>query len=242
MNSYEDILNSDLNDTEIDLIYRWLVYQTNDPSFNTTRKRSFGFSIDELILDASFAYFPIDASEFEWYYDYFYGNCFRYNTNQSQSLSIQEAGLQLKLFTGLADVHYDYLFASESNGLRLFIADPNYTPISSEGLLLRPGEHVNIQLSKQLAQIKPHPYSSCLEFDPNLNELTRAMARLNISYTRKDCLYVCIQKLSVEAFGCYDLQYPKIFDNVEPCANYSSFKQSKVGWRSFFFLDFFSVY
>lgn len=167
-------------------------------------------------------------SEFEWYYDYFNGNCFRYNMNQTQYLEYQESGLELKLFVGLADDHYDYLYPSSSNGLRLFISDRNYMPLSTEGILLRTGEHVDIQLSKTLANIKPKPYSSCTDFNPNLNVLTRGMNKLNISYTRKDCLYVCFQKLSVDAFGCYDLQYPDIIDDVEACRNFSSFKDSKV--------------
>lgn len=233
IDTYEDIISSGIPFDEISLIYRWLVYQTNDPSFSATRRRSFGFSLDEFIVEAAFALTPFNTTtDFEWYYDYFYGNCFRYNMNQSRTLDLQEAGLEITLFAGLADDHYDYLYASQSNGLRVFIADRNYIPLSSEGILVRPGEHVNIELSKSLVSIKPKPYSKCIEFDSNYNELTRAMSKLNISYTRKDCLYVCFQKLSVEAFGCYDLQYPKIVDDsVEPCANFSSFKKTKVSFR-----------
>lgn len=227
LETFQDLMRSGLSSNDINLIHRWLVYQTNDPKFNITKKRSFGFAADELIIDSAFAYLPVDSNEFEWYYDYFYGNCFRYNLNQSKILELPESGLEMQLFAGLSDEYFNYLFPSYNTGLRLFISDRENIPISSEGILLKPGEHVNIQISKSLATILPKPYSYCKNFDAELNILTREMKRLEISYNRKDCLYICFQILTIDAFGCNDLQYPQLLD-AQPCSNFTIFKQVKV--------------
>ena len=212
---------------ELKLAFRWLVYKSNDPVFNISNKRLLGWSANELILDSAFGFVKANASQFEWFYDYFYGNCFRYNMDQSHKLDLQDNGLELRLFVGPSDEYHDYLFPTYFNGLRLFISDKDSLPTYSEGILLRPGQHANIQLSKTFSTIQSAPYSNCTNVDPNTSILTQEMQRLGLSYTRKDCLFICFQKLTIDLFGCYDLQYPKIFD-AQPCSNFTIFQTIKV--------------
>lgn len=37
-------------------------------------------------------------------------------------------------------------------------------------------------------------------------------------YTRRDCVQICVQKLIIDRFDCYSLNFPKIL-NVPPCPN-----------------------
>lgn len=229
VDNYEDLLN-ELPLDEIGDDFRWLIYQTNDPKFNETRKKSFGFRADQMILDCYFASEKCTLSQFDWYYDYFYGNCFRFNygneTDQLNSVVTPDTGLELILLSRIPDFDQNFLYSSRQNGLRIIISDQNSTPIYSQGILLRPGVHANIDLAKTKSVSMPEPYSNCQNTRSMTSILAREMRNLGIIYNRKDCLNLCFQKLNIDLFGCYDLQFPRLFD-APPCDNRSIFEKIK---------------
>ena len=70
--------------------------------------------------------------DFVWYYDFFYGNCFRYNSGRDQSgksVKLQESttsgplnGLQLEIFVGKTK---DFRQALAKTGARVMVRDHN---------------------------------------------------------------------------------------------------------------------
>lgn len=54
--------------------------------------------------------------------------------------------------------------------------------------------------------------------------LSREVERLNMSYSRTNCLILCHQKQIIDKVGCYDIRFPRILD-AQPCRNQSSFNQ-----------------
>ena len=75
--SQEDIFRT--NSTLLDfstLAY----YQTFLPDFNDTLRKSFGYSLDDLIIACEFNSKPCNSSWFEWKYTVYFGNCFEFNS------------------------------------------------------------------------------------------------------------------------------------------------------------------
>lgn len=60
----------------------WIFYQTFLPGFNVTLKRSFGYSLEELLVRCEFDSKPCNHSWFDWYYHPAYGNCFKFNSGE----------------------------------------------------------------------------------------------------------------------------------------------------------------
>ena len=75
--SLDDILR--INST---LIYQQNLafYQTFLPNFNETRKKLFGYSLEDLIVACEFDSKPCNLSWFEWNYNANYGNCYVFNS------------------------------------------------------------------------------------------------------------------------------------------------------------------
>lgn len=69
---------------------------------NETTKQKFGFPIDRMIISCRYANEECDLSDFGWFYDRDYGNCYVFNainkfTVRSEGLFY---GLQLEVFAG----------------------------------------------------------------------------------------------------------------------------------------------
>ncbi len=66
----------------------------NTPSVSNQRKQSMGSSLDEFVISCRFNTQPCDMSLFSWYFDSYYGNCFRFNSgnnSQGQQVNILES-------------------------------------------------------------------------------------------------------------------------------------------------------
>ena len=55
-------------------------YQTFLPDFNQTRRKSFGYSLDDFMIACEFDSKPCNRSWFEWNYNSLFGNCFLFNS------------------------------------------------------------------------------------------------------------------------------------------------------------------
>ena len=85
----EYFLNEGKNITNLDEFFdnpnastlaNWLIYQTYSPKFNMTLKRSFSYSLEDILLKCEFDSKPCNLSWFDWYYHPFFGNCYRFNS------------------------------------------------------------------------------------------------------------------------------------------------------------------
>lgn len=52
----------------------WLLYQTYDPNFNMSIRKSFGYEVETMIHLCKFNWENCDLNDFEWYYNPLYGN------------------------------------------------------------------------------------------------------------------------------------------------------------------------
>ena len=59
---------------------RWKFYETFSPDFNDSLRRSFGYSLDDLLIKCEFDSRPCNRSWFDWFYHTLFGNCYKFNS------------------------------------------------------------------------------------------------------------------------------------------------------------------
>lgn len=52
---------------------------------NSTRK-SFGYEFQDMLLSCNYNMNPCTANDFEWYYDIYFGNCYKFNGGNKNKL------------------------------------------------------------------------------------------------------------------------------------------------------------
>ena len=56
-------------------------------------KRKLSFELKDTLLSCTFSGERCDFNNFEWYFDLFYGNCYRFNANKSSIKSLSQLGI-----------------------------------------------------------------------------------------------------------------------------------------------------
>ena len=77
--NYSDLLLY-LNENEIEDELDRLRQKVIDPNFDLNKKKSFGYSINEMLISCEFDSNKCDSSDFDWIYHALYGNCYRFNS------------------------------------------------------------------------------------------------------------------------------------------------------------------
>ena len=97
-------------------------------------KKTYGLTMDEMLLSCMFSSASCTSSDFEWYYDVIYGNCFRFNSGTNASLKTSTNtgkmnGLKLELYVGSANK----LEYRHNTGAHIFIHNNTAKPTPYEG-------------------------------------------------------------------------------------------------------------
>ena len=176
------------------------------------------------------------SKDFEYYYDTYYGNCYRYNSGRNMNGEATDRkqittngmlnGLQLELYVGKLEENDD-LFSFD-NGLNLFIEYERVESQSVEGIRISPGTKTLISLSKYSMSHLPKPYSDCTADldrpESSENVFFNNLISNNQTYTESLCRINCFQKYLGEKCQCQDLSTLKFYKNLPFC--YLNFTQS----------------
>lgn len=118
-------------------------------NFSDDVRKSFGHSFDQMFLECTFGPTNCTEKDFDWFYSYKYGNCFRFNTGRNMfgkeiplktiNKTGKYSGLILDLYIGK---HSDSFPSNNpSNGAHLAINDNFMLPVSQEGFDVAPGSN-----------------------------------------------------------------------------------------------------
>ena len=168
--------------------------------------------LNETLIDCSISGKYCNETEFDWFYDGSYGNCYRFNSGKNltdsnlhihySSEAGKISGLKLWLYIG-NDSHETI----PNSGLHIFINNRTYTPVSVEGIDVSAGKETNIIVEKIFSKKLPSRSSNCLEglnsVDSFKSELYKATFKLNTIYRQKNCLDLCKQKYIIEKCICH---------------------------------------
>jgi hypothetical protein len=192
-------------------------------------RRKFGPHLNELIISCLFNLYECDLdNDFEDYYDYYFGYCFRFNARKLignirrpikySSQAGQINGLQLELFIGAANENNRF-FSIES-GLAIFIHNQTDIPYNLQGIKISTGTSTYISLDKTTITQIPYPFSDCKEDltkkSSYNSDLYNKMIATNKTYLQTNCKFMCYQKYLGEQCDCQLYVY-KYFLNMQPC-------------------------
>lgn len=141
-----------------------------------------------------------------------------------KSVSNEEYGLEMAIFTGVDDSKKSYLYERQEKGAVVIIDDQETISIDKEDILIEPRMLTNVLLQRTHTVNLPKPYNDCYDQDSTPTELIKQMLLLNMTYDRRNCFTLCRQKKLLEALGCYDVRYPRIY-NATPCKDIISFRR-----------------
>jgi len=189
--------------------------------------QSLGFRINDILISCYFNGQSCSGSDFSWFFDFNYGNCYTFNNNATNIKKISKAGpsygLQLELFTGIPGLQD--LLASE-RGIYLAVTNNSALPLTRyDGIKLSVGQATNVRVKRTFVSNLPAPFSSCrsdtTSILPTDNVIYKRTVQLN-KYSLQLCYDLCLQKLfSMPTCNCSDPTLPQ-FDQSLPVCNTNS--------------------
>jgi hypothetical protein len=131
-----------------------------------------------------------NENDFEWYFDIFYGNCYRFNNIVGNNKTIKKLkksgiinGLTLEIFLGLTKKSLSFYY---SQGVRLFIDNNSFISSSILGFDVSPGFETSIDVSRVFSSKIPTPKYYCLQTNESYNsDLYKATVRENRIYRKR---------------------------------------------------------
>ena len=162
-------------------------------------------------------------NEFEYFYDFYYGNCYTFNSAKAK-YSTQTGvfnGFQLQLY--IDDTSSVNTIFSIENGFKIFInRHKNNFNLMTEGIQIAPGFMTNIALSKYTIKQVPFPYSKCIDnlnsFDSYNSIIYKKIFGFKKFYDYFSCKLLCFQKLVGSKCKCQHViskQY--YYENMRTC-------------------------
>jgi len=204
---------------------------TKSYSLNETISQAYfnsELSPSKFITSCTFNSITCDLNkDFEYYFDFSYGYCFRYNSGRSLNGSKTERkfvtqngisyGLQLDLLIASSARENDYLFSSD-NGYNIIITDdPQSESLYSEGVSVPAGFHTKISLNRYMMKKQPKPYSECIKDLTKIDSYNSECYRKSFDPTRNyhyaDCVNLCFQKMLASECKCQNLIFRYNYDN-----------------------------
>jgi acid-sensing ion channel 5 len=206
-------------------LYFWFYKQNsllrtiiNNGSYSEDSKKSAGFLIENMLVSCSFNALPCSTSDFAYFYNQQYGNCYKFNGLNQSSRSTSQIknstnegsfyGLVLELYVGKPSTNTQN---ENHDGIILSIQNQTNEPFY-QGSILTAAANAETYLNiKKIFRTKLEPpHGNCLNdfsFTPYYNQI---LNKLNRSYSEELCKKICTQDQFIKLCGC---QHPNhIFD------------------------------
>ena len=245
--SYLNMPNLIQSDDDLAYYYTFMLRSLFISDYFTDKfRQDLGISLSDSLISCRFQLNTCTADDFEWFWDFFYGNCFKFNGNSSKILKSTQPGpmnsLQIELFIGN---YYDINQLLSTNGVHVFINNQTCTVTrSNDGIDVPSGSHTNIMLDRTFNLKLENPYNDCKS---NLNSIDsfdslyfKEIIKSNRTYTQKDCFDLCLQDSLIYTCGCYSAQFNPL-NSTKQCLNAIQvvcvIKQTKKFYNSDFSLN-----
>lgn len=220
---FDQYENISINDQPIEpfkLLYQYFS-AINAKNLPIEVEKSFGLKMDQMFLSCLYRGVKCLPSDFEWYYDLLYGNCYRFNTGLNKTLKIATTvgkwnGLRLELFLGSTN---DVEISQQSTGVHIFIHNDSVRPSSYEGFDAQTAKETNIAVTRTIVNRLSNPYSDCV--NKFSSYVYSTLVELFGRYRYSDCLKYCFQKRLIEKCECQDPSCPILNSTIRICSKVS---------------------
>ena len=131
----------------------WNKLTAVEMNFTESTYSFFSHTIDGMLVNCRFNNMPCTQNDFESYYSFGSGNCYKFNSGKylngssysplkRTSTPGRRNALTLELYSGQPDIFYDLI---QSTGVVVFIQNSSYSPITNaEGVFLANGYETDI--------------------------------------------------------------------------------------------------
>jgi hypothetical protein len=170
-------------------------------------RKSLGHTFEDILFDCIFNFEPCTHSQFKWTFDKMYGNCYEFNSKQS-NVELKKSyflgrlgGLKMSFY---ANFHQNLtVFNSFYNGIGALIRVENstYSIDNYGGVKVSAGFQTDISIERSFKTIMPKPYSGCE--NENLDStLYKMITSAEYRYAQPLCLVQCFQRTSIRECNC----------------------------------------
>ena len=207
----------------------------NSPNISDEEKKSYGSSLDEMVIFCNYNMQKCNESNFEWFYDSRFGNCFRFNSvdNLITYSGGKMNGLNLKLFIDHASDLYDGY--TSSLGAQVFVHNRSVFPSIYDGFALPIGMESSIIVGRKFTSRLPAPFSDCIDsIDTFGSVFTKFFTENRLIYSQEKCFSLCFQRKLTDVCGCFDTSMSQMSFRKRACLNYSDFKCSSQLFSDFY--------
>ncbi len=167
---------------------------------------SYHLKLDYLFISCYFGERMCNTSDFEYFYDTKYTNCYRFNSGLNrlnQSMPIKKMftygddlnSFQMELYLGRQDFNNTLDYLAITSGIYVSIQNKSYTGILPNSVFTIPtGQSTKIGLIRKFHKLEKYPYSNCIDtnelrFKTYLIDKT---VKLIGSYNKQFCQKLCV--------------------------------------------------
>ena len=183
--------------------------------------------LDDILIGCLFNNVRCNSTNFAWSYDAVYGSCYTFNSGGTSSdvglkksnIAGPDCGLYLVLYVNV----YEKLLLMQdfirNLGLIVRIANSTHTAYNmNDGILVAPGTHTYISISREFKSMLPKPYSSCETTTlPSNSYLYTLISRSEFVYTQQFCFAQCLQEYYfIKNYNCTYHLMPSLY-NTSQC-------------------------
>ena len=178
------------SNNKIESIKQMLLLIANGFNLTQADKQKLANPLEQFIITCTFNMVTCNYSEFTWYFDPRYGNCYRFNSKlrgvvsvpKKSSVSGQLNGLVLEVYLGNQTFMMPLL---SSSGLHVFVNNESVAPTIHEGIHLSPGFETNIEVARIFDDKLDWPYNECVKTNTNNYEYYNILTSLNQTYRQR---------------------------------------------------------
>ncbi len=218
------------------------------PNVTDAMRRSFGYTFNQFFISCMYSMGDCLDSDWQWYYDPKYGNCFRFNSGfgmngsktsrlQTVSQNSQSTGLIVELFVG-----NNFNFLGSVSGVHVFINNNSVRVNSLLGFGAAPGVYTYVAMRKTVTELLPYPYNDCVEDVGSINgynsDLFRSIVMSNFSYNQETCYSVYQQTQITQNCKCYYTLLINAYNYPRPCTSVNEYRCTMVVFRRLILNDF----
>jgi hypothetical protein len=186
--------------------YRYLIMSNLfDLNKNDTERKLFGKHFKDFIYLCMYGLkYECNESDFEWFYDFYYGGCYRFNPKETikSYKKGKVAGIHMEI--DVLNNKNNISWLSEE-GVQLFIHNKSQKISFNQGIYVPVEKSTNIVIKRIFSNKIEKPYSNCVEnSDLYDSKYFRMLNKANLIYRQSDCFEMCFSDYALEKCECRD--------------------------------------
>jgi len=222
----------------------------NSNNFTDAQKRLLEHDLTDILFDCTFGNSPCSVEkDFIWTYDKTFGNCFVFNSNQSESeakkseVAGNNFGLNIKVYVNYHENLTLFHSFTSDMGVILMIENNSIKldrSLTDGYLRAPPGWLTSVKVDRTFMFELEKPYSTCdipnghdSQYFYEISDLYRLFYYSRYQYTQQSCLLQCLQRTLIQVCNCTDPGYLSLYTNTNDCLTNNELNCSSKVWENF---------